>query len=151
MPAKESLKRFRLLVIEDNSARVDLFRTWVTPNVQIVWARSAGAALGLINRDPGYLYGGVLLDHDLDEQAMTDADLGLSGTQVAEALILNFSFYIPVLVHSTNQIQAPIVVSRLERSGFSVTHIPMYQLTPEAFNNWLSEAIEFWNMNQGDL
>lgn len=150
MPEKVNLKRFRLLVVEDNSERVELFRKWVPSNVQLIWTRSGGAALGLIRRDPGYVYGGVLLDHDLHEQAMTNEDLGLSGKQVAEALIQYFSSDIPVLVHSTNQVEAPHVVKRLEQSSFWVTHIPMYQLTHNAFSRWLSEAIDLWNAFQVD-
>ena len=137
-----------MLVIEDNPERVELFRSWAAGNAQIIWARSGGAALGLIRRDSGNVYGGVLLDHDLHEQAMTEADLNLSGTQVAEALIQHFSFEIPVLVHSTNQVQAPLVVSRLEHAGFWVTHIPMYHLTGGAFGEWLSEAIDIWEARQ---
>ncbi len=149
MVAIEKPARFRLLVIEDNAERLKYFRTWVNSEVLIVWARSAGVALGLIQRDPGYVYGGVLLDHDLDEQAMTDIDLRLSGTQVAEALIKHFSSDIPVLVHSVNVIQAPRVASRLEQAGFWVTQIPMHRLTCHAFTNWLSEAMDLWEAMQG--
>ena len=144
MTAIENRKRFRLLVIEDDPSRLDRFYSWVPSDTHIVWARSAGVALGVIRRDSGYVYGGVLLDHDLNEQAKTVEDLGLSGTQVTEALIQNFSFEIPVLVHSANAIKAPIMVRRLEEAGFWVTRIPMQKLTPQDFDEWITEAKEIW-------
>lgn len=151
MPAFENTARFRLLVIEDNAERLKSFRAWTVGDLQIVWARSAGAALGLIQRDSGYVYGGVLLDHDLTELAITEADLGLSGTQVADALIQFFSPDVPILVHSTNIVQALRVVSRLEGAGFWVTHIPMHQLTRDAFACWTNEAKELWETNQDEF
>ena len=46
--------RFRLLLIEDNQDRVELFRSWVSAGVHIVWAKSGGSAIGIIRRDPGH-------------------------------------------------------------------------------------------------
>ena len=77
MPDPRSL--FRLLLVEDDSDRVEIFRSWVPAGVHIVWARSAGAAIGLARRDRGSVYGGVLLDHDLQQQAITADDKNLSG------------------------------------------------------------------------
>jgi hypothetical protein len=62
----------------------------------------ADAALGLIQRDRGHVCGGVMLDHDLGERAMTGDDRPLSGSDVAPALIKHFSIDIPVLMHRTN-------------------------------------------------
>ena len=39
---------FRLLLIEDDVGRVQDFRAWLPPWAMLVWAQSAGAALGLI-------------------------------------------------------------------------------------------------------
>jgi hypothetical protein len=40
-------------IIEDDPARMTLFRLWIPEDVLIVWAKSAGVALGIIRRDSG--------------------------------------------------------------------------------------------------
>ncbi len=67
-------RRFRLLIIEDDSDRIQLFQSWVPERVLTVVATSAGRALGILERDPGHVYGGILLDHDLEKQTITEAD-----------------------------------------------------------------------------
>ena len=146
MQAKNVKSIFRLLVIEDDPERVELFRRWTSKDIHIVWARSAGTALGLIRRDPGHVYGGIMLDHDLQQQAMTEDDLTLSGTDVARLIVQCISHDIPILVHSTNQTQAIGVVKQLEHSGFWVEHIPMYNLTKSQFQQWMEDAIDLWLM-----
>lgn len=135
---------FRLLIVEDNPERIETFRSWLPNPIPLVWARSAGAAIGLIRRDPGYVYGGILLDHDLQLQAMTDDDQDLSGTQVARVLIQHVSPDVPILVHSINRRDAPRMVEQLRASGFWVTHAPMDRLTEEFFRNWLAEVRSLW-------
>jgi CheY-like chemotaxis protein len=139
---------FRLLVVEDDSERLDMFRSWVPSDVHIVWARSAGVAIGLIRRDSSADYGGVLLDHDLQQQVITPDDQDLSGSNVAQELIMNKYFDVPILVHSTNQRAAPRMVSQLRHSGFCVTHLPMYQLTQPLFREWVCEVKELWEAGQ---
>ncbi len=135
---------FRLLLVEDNIGRVEELRSWLPPWAKLVWAQSAGGALGLIRRDPGRVYGGILLDHDLGERAMTRDDELLSGTDVAIAIIEHVSADIPVLIHSTNQTKVTRIVRQLEEHGFWVTRIPYYHMTETAFRDWLNEAHEIW-------
>lgn len=125
--------------------RVQDFRAWLPSWAHLVWAQSAGGAMGLIRRDRGHVYGGVLLDHDLAQRAMTEDDKSLSGSDVALTLIENFSIDIPILIHSTNQIQIPRVSRQLEEQGFWVTRIPFYHMTKGAFLCWLYEAHEIWD------
>lgn len=139
---------FRILLIEDNADRVELFRSWVPAGVHIVWTKSAGSSIGVIRRDPGYVYGGILLDHDLQEQTITQADKGLSGTNVVIEIITHFSPDIPVLVHSTNPVQGPQMAKKLEQAGFWVSRIPMHYLEKENFTEWLQEARELWEDSQ---
>jgi hypothetical protein len=120
------------------------FRTWLPPWAKLVWAQSAGGAIGLIRRDLGHVYGGVLLDHDLGQRAMTADDESLSGSNVAIALIEHFSIDIPILIHSTNQVQVPRVARQLEEKGFWVTRIPFYDMTKDGFLRWVQEAHELW-------
>lgn len=137
-------KFFRLLLVEDDEERVTTFQSWLPDAVRLVRAPSARAALEIIQRDPGQVYGGVLLDHDLGQRALTEADQTLSGTQVARALIRYFSPDVPILVHSNNHTQVPALVRTLQAQGFWVTRIPYYSLTQEAFQAWLEEARALW-------
>jgi len=142
MPTAQPPRFLRLLLIEDKVGRVQDFRAWLPPWARRVWAQSAGQALGLIRRDRGHVFGGVLLDHDLAERAITEDDTSLSGSDAAIALFENFSPDIPILIHSTNQVQVPRVGRQLEQAGFWVTRIPYYHMTEEAFLAWLKEAHE---------
>jgi hypothetical protein len=136
---------FRLLLIEDDLGRVQDFRAWLPPWAKLVWSQSAGGALGVIRRDVGRVYGGVLLDHDLAQRAMTEDDESLSGTDVALALVEHFSPDIPILIHSTNRVQVPRVARQLEDKGFWVTRIPFYDMTEQLFIAWLDEAHAIWD------
>ena len=135
---------FRLLLIEDDIGRVEDFHHWLPQWARLVWTQSAGSAIGLIRRDHGHVYGGVLLDHDLVQRAITEDDESLSGTDVALKLVEHFSIDIPILIHSTNQVQVLRVTSQLENKGFRVTRIPYYDMTESAFLTWLEEARELW-------
>lgn len=144
MPKPQPPRLFRLLLVEDDIGRVQDFRTWLPSWARLVWAQSAGSAIGLIRRDRGRIYGGVLLDHDLEQRTRTTDDEFLSGTDVALALVENFSTDIPILIHSANQVQAPRIVRQLEDKGFWVTRLPYYHMTEGAFLAWLEEARELW-------
>jgi CheY-like chemotaxis protein len=111
---------FRLLLVEDNIGRVEELRSWLPPWAKLVWAQSAGGALGLIRRDPGRVYGGILLDHDLGERAMTRDDELLSGTDVAIAIIEHFSTDIPVLIRTSKQMTADLAEQIHETIGLQV-------------------------------
>ena len=103
MPVTKPPIIFRLLRVEDDIGRMQEFRVWLPQWAKLVWVQSAGSAIGLIRRDHGHVYGGVLLDHDLAQRAMTADDESLSGTDVALTLVEHFSIDIPILIHSTNQ------------------------------------------------
>jgi len=129
----------RILMVEDDEARVALVRSWLPTWARLVWAQSAGAAIGLIQRDAGRLYAGVLLDHDLGLRTKTEADSTLSGTDVTKALLEKFSSDIPILVHSMNSVRVPRLVRMLEDRGFWVTAVPFEALTQQVFRAWIDE------------
>lgn len=145
MPGTERARVFRLLLIEDDIERVDAIRAWLPSWVTLVWAQSAGVALGLIRRDTGRVYGGVLLDHDLEQRTKTADDELLSGTDVARALVQHFSTDVPILIHSVNPGKAPRVARHLEDRGFWVTRIPFHVLSHAQFSSWLDEARDIWD------
>ncbi len=134
----------RLLIIEDNAQREQTLRSWLPPDFRPVVASSAGKAIGILDRDRGAVYAAVVLDHDLQERRVTEQDGVLCGQDVAETLMRCLSKEVPILVHSNNASQAPILFSRLCRAGFEVTQIPMEALTRERFEEWLRAVSQNW-------
>lgn len=135
---------FRILIVEDDPERADILQAWLPKDVRPVVVTSAGKAMGLLARDRGRVYAGILLDHDLQQQTATEEDLYLSGEQVVESIIRKVSKDVPILVHSVNAQQAPVMVSKLEAAGFDVTRIPMDHLKEEQLVEWVEEAREIW-------
>jgi CheY-like chemotaxis protein len=135
---------FRILLIEDDPGRTARLTAWLPHDLRIVVASSAGRAVGILRQDRGLVYGGILLDHDLQQQAITEADRRLSGSDVVNAIIANVDDSVPVLVHSMNTSRSPAMVSRLVDAGFSVTRIPMSELTMESLGEWVREARSAW-------
>lgn len=132
--------RLRLLIVEDDPVREQTFRTWLPSDVQPVVARSAGRALGIVRRDPGRVYAGIVLDHDLQGQVASEADRFLTGQDVVRAVLRYVSPEVPVLVHSMNASQSVLMINALATAGFEVTKIPMEALTKASFLAWLQEV-----------
>jgi CheY-like chemotaxis protein len=130
----------RILIVEDNLERERQLCSWLPSGVKPVVATSAGRAIGILARDNGKVYGAIVLDHDLQQRCATDSDSFLSGQDVVDAIVRNVSREVPILVHSVNASQGPVMARRLLRAGYDVTQIPMDQLTSEAFSKWLQEA-----------
>lgn len=143
------IRFFRLLLIEDDPVRIDLFRSWLPRDARLVSATSAGSAIGTLRRDPPGTYGGILLDHDLQMQAKTDSDRGLSGSDLVAGIIRSVPKSVAILVHSANEARAPAVAERLDRAGYWVTRIPMLFLTEDRFLHWVEEARENWEDEWG--
>ena len=139
---------FRLLVIEDNVERVNIFRQWIYEGTPLVVASSTGVAMGMLKRDNnrknGRVYSGILLDHDLREQAILASDLSLSATNLIDLIIENIEKDVPILMHSMNRVEATSMKKRLEAGGFDVTQNPMAKLTKIEFDEWLTYCYELW-------
>lgn len=127
----------RILVVEDRESRVKALRSWSPPDTRIVWAKSAGSAIGIIKRDPGRVYDGIMLDHDLNEQGMTQHEGLYSGKHVVKAILQQIENDVPVFVHSANASGGPAMAEMLRGEGFDVQQVPMGQLTSERFQVWL--------------
>ena len=48
--------------------------------------------------------------------------------------------HIPILVHSVNAVQGPVMAKKLVAAGFSVTHIRIVILEEARFKTWLAEV-----------
>jgi len=135
----------RLLIIEDNIDRIAQFTDWEPADMHFVFATSPGGAIGLINRDKGLVYCGICLDHDLQEQRVSESEGTFSGTQIATALAHHFFYEIPVLIHSMNETKASGMAQTLIKADFCVTRIPMTDLSQQKFSDWLAEVRENWS------
>jgi CheY-like chemotaxis protein len=139
---------FRLLIIEDDHERERILKSWLPPDVKTVVAGSAGRAIGILERDRGRVYAGILLDHDLQGRTATSMDRLLDGKDIVNVIVKNIIKSVPILVHSNNVTQAPVMAHRLEKDGFYVTRIPMANLTKERLQEWVSEARAMWEDEQ---
>lgn len=135
---------FRLLIVEDDPDREQILRSWLPADVRVVVAVSAGRALGILRRDQGRVFAGVVLDHDLQERPGSDVDRFLSGRDIVGAMIQFISKDVPILVHSVNVRGSAAMVNRLREAGFDVTKIPMDVLTEETFRSWLQSVRDLW-------
>ena len=146
--SKSDRRFFRLLIIEDDHERERILKSWLPPDVKTVVAGSGGRAIGILERDRGTIYAGILLDHDLQGRTATATDCTLDGKDVVNMIVKNISKNVPILVHSMNVTQAPVMAHRLEKDGFYVTRIPMVNLTKERLQEWVSEARALWEDQQ---
>jgi CheY-like chemotaxis protein len=140
----------RILLIEDDPIRIALFQEWLPADARLVVASSAGKAVGILRRDRGRVYAGLLLDHDLQEQTITQMDRHLSGSDLIQVIVHNVSKEVPILVHSMNISRAPLMVKTLEAEGFMVTRIPMSCLSKADFMEWIEDAQDLWLYNTDD-
>ena len=140
----ERRRAIPVLLVEDSDERTTWFELALPVGFRLVRARSAGVALQVLRLDAGHTYGAVLLDHDLQDRAITAADRGLSGTQVTAAVVQWISPDVPVLVHSANPEKAAGMVGRLQGAGFDVSRVPFRDLTSAWLREWLEEAVELW-------
>ena len=145
MPAKLKLKP-RILLIEDNADRIEIFREWVEGSpFALIEATSGGQALGTLQRGSEGI-AGICLDHDLNARPRTQSDEWVSGSDVVSKIIANVPKWIPILVHSMNVTHAPRMVKRLHGAGFSVTRISMVVLNHGSFLRWLQDVIDNWDL-----
>lgn len=143
-------QRFRILLIEDNIDRINIFRSWIPESALLTVVSSAGSAMGMLKRDNnkknGRVYSGILLDHDLQEQAITAQDTKLSSTNLIGLIIENIENNVPILIHSMNPAKSIEMQRRLETSNFTVTLKKWTELEREkaAFDSWLGYCYELW-------
>ena len=129
-----------ILIVEDDKSRVDRLTEWIPADMRIVWARSGGAALGVLKRARMNDYAGILLDHDLQGNARTEEDCALDGRDIVDEIIRRLSRDPLIMVHSMNPQHAPQMVTRLDDAGFSVSRMPFAVMTQETFVAWCDEV-----------
>lgn len=143
---------YRILLVEDDRERANILMSYLPKHIRVVHASSAGKALGIVkadhrNRQNKSPYCGIMLDHDLQEQIICADEGQLSGMHVMDAIINCVSRDVPILVHSMNPSEAPIMVKKLKSAGFRVTRMPMRELTETKLSEWLEDEFEAYNDN----
>lgn len=136
---------YRLFLVEDDERRIDRFHAWVPDDVRIVVARSAGRAIGTLQRDGHSTYAGIMLDHDLHQQIVTPADARLSGNDLVDVVIRKIHRDVPILIHSMNPAGAQRMAERLRSVGFWVTYFPFAHLNEAGLRKWVDEAKDLWS------
>jgi hypothetical protein len=133
----------RILLIEDDERRYAKLSAWMPDHAKLVWAKDAGAAIGVLERlQPGD-YAGIMLDHDLDKRLRTEGSRFLCGSDIVGAMLRNPRVKnIPVLVHSMNPTGSASMEERLTRAGFVVTKARFSDLTEGEFVEWVEEIRE---------
>lgn len=135
----------RILLIEDNAERIALFRAWLSgTEFVLIEASSGGRAKGILRKGATGGIAGVLLDHDLDQQPVTDVDHLLSASHLMDAIVLSIPRTVPILIHSMNVSKPPLLEKRLKHEGFSVSRIRMAALTRESLHEWLQAVRDNW-------
>lgn len=139
--------RPRILLIEDSPDRIDVFRRWLSgTEFVLIEASSAGRAMGMLRKGMMDGIAGLCLDHDLDQQPVTETDLRMSASNLMSAISLTLPRSAPVLIHSMN-VQKPVTMEKqLKSAGFSVTRIRFATLTQEYFGVWLDEVRDNWEL-----
>jgi hypothetical protein len=86
----------------------------------------------------------MMLDHDLQQQAATSADLGLSGSHLINLIIQCADRTIAILIHSMNPAKAAAMAEKLDSAGFWVTRTPMDRLSERQFREWVRDVQDLW-------
>ena len=136
----------RILLIEDNVERIQVFRKWIADTeFVLIEASSAGRARGILRKGMTDGIAGVCLDHDLELQPVTESDLHLSASNLIDAITTSLPRQTPILIHSMNASKPVGMQRRLTAGGFSVTRIRMAALTQEMFGEWLADVRDNWD------
>lgn len=121
-----------ILLAEDDPERAARIRSCIPATARCLWAKSAGAAIGILRRDA---FVGVLLDHDLEPDPRTS---DLNGQAVAKAVCETQSrTKCRVFIHSQNRIGGPAMVSYLQEEGFNVERCPWCDEALPVIKEWL--------------
>ncbi len=142
---KNKPKKIPILLIEDDLRRIQWFGNYLPIDFRLIVARSGGTALGMIKRDKGHVYGGIMLDHDLQMRQVVADDGNISGSQLVDAIITCISPDVPILVHSMNPEKSPMMVRKLSDAGFWVTKETWFDITEDSYMEWLEGVQEEWN------
>ena len=124
-----------ILLAEDDPERAAEIQVCMPVGARCIWAKSAGAAIGVLKRDKLV---GVMLDHDLDSDPQASA---LDGRKVARVVCETQSrSTCSVFVHSQNRIGGAAMVSYLQQAGFRVERCAWCDEAIPVIKEWLDSV-----------
>jgi hypothetical protein len=123
-----------LLLVEDDDQRAAAIKACIPPDIHCVWARSAGAALGVLRRDR---FSGIMLDFDLYRSAVGDPQF--TGESVAAGICETQSRHCEIFIHSQNPSGARKAFELLKQAGFSVEQHPWSAAAATPIRHWLED------------
>lgn len=136
----------RILLIEDDAGRIDVFTRWLRGSEFIlITVRSGGQAMGMLSKGSTEAIAGILLDYDLSDSPLTETDLILSSSNVLPLIKRHVRRSVRVLIHSHNATKPAWMQRSLESDGFSVTRIRFAPLTEVRFRLWLNDVRANWD------
>src|SRR6185437_16026892 len=127
-----------VLLVEDDPDRAQEIQSCIPEGLRCVWAKSAGAAYGILKRDT---FSAIMLDFDLYRSTLGDPQF--TGETVAGAVCETQSRNCQILVHSQNPSGGRQVAQILTKAGFSVEHMPWSLDAKNKIQDWLREALEW--------
>ena len=130
-------RRKLLLLVEDDDDRACEIKAFIPPEIRCVWAKSAGAALGVLRRDK---FSGILLDFDLYRSSHSDRQL--TGESVAVGICETQDRNCEIFVHSQNSAGGRKVFELLKQAGFPVERYPWSAEAVTRLRCWLKEMCE---------
>jgi CheY-like chemotaxis protein len=141
VPNVRDRKLARILLVEDSDARSETLRSWIPANIRVVWAKTGGDAVGILSRDGGATYAGIMLDHDLHQQLRDQGGKQLTGADVARKIAEHVSPDTLIFLHSMNPERRGDILTVLQAAGFEVTQVPMRQLDAGTLQSWLEGVV----------
>ena len=127
-----------LLLVEDDDKRAAKIKVCIPPEIHCVWAKSAGAALGVLRRDK---FSGIMLDFDLYRSAHGDPQF--TGEAVAAGICETQDRHCEIFIHSQNPSGARRAFELLKQAGFSVEQYPWSAEAVQPLKCWLEDLSKF--------
>jgi CheY-like chemotaxis protein len=123
-----------VLLVEDDNQRAAAIKACIPPDIHCVWAKSAGAAFGVLRRDK---FSGIMLDFDLYRSAVGDPQF--TGESVAAEICETQGRHCEIFIHSQNPSGARRAFELLKQAGFSVEQCPWSAEAVRPLKCWLED------------
>lgn len=122
----------RIFILEDDHERIAIFRRKLIGH-ELVVAETAQQAINILGthkdgRTRRSLFDLIFLDHDLGGQQFVSASDKNTGSEVVRWMILEMGHCPPIIVHSLNTVEAPVMVWDLSAARFECHRIPFDSL-----------------------
>lgn len=112
-------KKLKVLILEDDKRRVNIFLKELWPYCSIKWVESVDACIIELKETK---YDALFLDHDLEHTVYSDPSGKNVGFEVVRWLAGNKPAIGFVLVHSCNAYAAPLMYKDLVSAGYTALY-----------------------------